>query len=171
METKKSDTRVLQRLDSSHGKCSSPGPEECFYRQWCYLSASMRLFLPTLVIVIVIWKVVLGSNVYPTRRKDKEVSQVGSVSILLWRSGCQSNITTFQLKGPYQANSGSDSDSDSDSDIGIDSDREMYSDSDSDNDNDSDSDSDSDSEGADHTAGGVSHCLAGCYHLKGVNVQ
>ena len=48
VETKKNDTRVLQRLDSSHGKCSYPGPEECFYRQWCYLSASMRLFLPTL---------------------------------------------------------------------------------------------------------------------------
>ena len=48
VETKKNDTRVLQRLDSSHGKCSYPGPEECFYRQWCYLSASMPLFLQTL---------------------------------------------------------------------------------------------------------------------------
>ena len=42
------NTRVLQRLDSSHGKCSYPGPEECFYRQWCHLSASMQLFQPTL---------------------------------------------------------------------------------------------------------------------------
>ena len=48
VETKNNDTRVLQRLDSSHGKCSYPGPEECFYRQCCYLSASMWLFLPTL---------------------------------------------------------------------------------------------------------------------------
>ena len=48
VETKKNDTRVLQRLDSSHRKCSYPGPEKCFYRQWCYLSAAMRLFLPTL---------------------------------------------------------------------------------------------------------------------------
>ena len=104
VENKMSDTRVLQRLDSSHGKCSSPGPEECFYRQWCYLSAYMRLFLPTLVIVIVIWKVVLGSNVYPTRRKDKEISPVGSVNILLWRSGCKSSIATLWIKGPYQVN-------------------------------------------------------------------
>ena len=49
VETKKNDTRVLQRLDSSHGKCSYPEAEDCFYRQWCYLSASMRLFLPTLI--------------------------------------------------------------------------------------------------------------------------
>ena len=27
VETKKNDTRVLKRLDSSHGKCSYPGPE------------------------------------------------------------------------------------------------------------------------------------------------
>ena len=48
-ETKKDDTRVLHRLDSSHGKCSYPGPEECF---WCYLSASMQLFLPTLYLAV-----------------------------------------------------------------------------------------------------------------------
>ena len=47
---KEEDTRVLQRLDSSHGKCSYPRPEECFYRQQCYLSASMQLFLPTLLL-------------------------------------------------------------------------------------------------------------------------
>ena len=34
VETKKNDNRVLQRLDSSHDKCSYPGPEECFWRQW-----------------------------------------------------------------------------------------------------------------------------------------
>ena len=48
VENKMSDTRVLQRLDSSHGKCSYPGPEECISGQWCYLSASMQLLLPTL---------------------------------------------------------------------------------------------------------------------------
>ena len=47
--TKKNGTRVLQGLDSTHGKCYYWGPEECFSEQCCYLSASMRLLLPTLV--------------------------------------------------------------------------------------------------------------------------
>ena len=46
--TKKNDTRVLPGLDSTLGKCSYWGPEECFSGQWCYLSASMWLSLPTL---------------------------------------------------------------------------------------------------------------------------
>ena len=45
--TKKNATRVLQGLYSTHGKCYYCGPEECFSEQWCYLSASMRLLLPT----------------------------------------------------------------------------------------------------------------------------
>ena len=32
----------------THGKCYYWGPEECFSWQWCFLSASMRLLLPTL---------------------------------------------------------------------------------------------------------------------------
>ena len=46
---KEDATRVLQGLESTHGKCYYWGPEECCSGQWCYLSASMRLLLPTLV--------------------------------------------------------------------------------------------------------------------------
>ena len=47
--TKKNDTRVFPGLYSTLGKCSYWGPEECFSAQWCYLSASMRLLIPTLM--------------------------------------------------------------------------------------------------------------------------
>ena len=47
--TKKNATRVLHGLDSTHGKCYYWGGEECFSGQWCYISASMRLLLQTLV--------------------------------------------------------------------------------------------------------------------------
>ena len=49
-ETKKNDTRVMQGLDSTHRKCSYWWPVEPFYRQWCCLSASMWLLLPTLAV-------------------------------------------------------------------------------------------------------------------------
>ena len=41
------NTRVLPGLDSPHGKCSYQQAKIPFYRQWCYLSASVQLLLPT----------------------------------------------------------------------------------------------------------------------------
>ena len=48
VSTKKKATRVLPGLYSTHGKWSCRRPAECFFWCWCYLSASVRLSLPTL---------------------------------------------------------------------------------------------------------------------------
>ena len=101
---------VLQGLDSTHGKCYYWGPEECFSRQWCYLSASMRLLLPTL------WSCDLKANERPNKiaweednthtdiRTSRHYERIGlrvDSFITIYIEFCQNQFRRWSLFWPY----------------------------------------------------------------------